>query len=224
MMPRVYPLVLVVRPSRRRDLVRRDATLVIDGAPRSGNTFAVTAFQYANGPGVAVAGHLHSPAQLARAARFGIPALVLLRNPTDAAVSWAIREPGRGLAGALRDWIRYYQAVWPFREHFVLAEFDEVISDFGSVTLRLNERFGTRFVPYSHSPEADQACFTAIDDRNRQRWGMLRATHVPRPTPERDERAQVLRHQLDAPQLRALMAEANSMRKTLVVFDDTRGA
>src|SRR5215210_9212094 len=82
-----------LRPHYRRLLVARTTQFVIEGFPRSGNTFAVVAFEQAQRETFRIAHHLHAPAQVMLAARWRIPALVLVRKPTDAVLSWTIREP-----------------------------------------------------------------------------------------------------------------------------------
>src|SRR5919112_6338070 len=76
-----------LKPTYRDLLVDRKTQIVIEGFPRSGNTFAVVAFQQAQRESVRVAHHLHMPAQVIRAAKWGIPTLLLARKPTDAALS-----------------------------------------------------------------------------------------------------------------------------------------
>src|SRR5829696_5842518 len=80
--------------SHRNLLVDRSPQIIIEGFPRSGNTFAVVAFQQAQRESVRVAHHLHMPAQVVLAAQWGIPTLLLARKPTDAVLSLVIREPG----------------------------------------------------------------------------------------------------------------------------------
>src|ERR671920_2182155 len=74
----------------RKDLTRAvtpDTQLVIEGFPRSGNSFARRAFIMAQDePQIKnhIAHHLHVPAQVVQAARWQIPTLVLIRRPRDA--------------------------------------------------------------------------------------------------------------------------------------------
>ena len=70
-----------LRPSYRDLSVDRRTQIVIEGFPRSGNTFAVVAFQQAQRESVRVAHHLHMPAQVIRAAHLGIPILLLVGSP-----------------------------------------------------------------------------------------------------------------------------------------------
>src|SRR5215210_2906944 len=61
-----------LKPSYRDLLVARRTQIVIEGFPRSGNTFAVVAFEQAQRESVRVAHHLHMPAQVIRAAQWSI--------------------------------------------------------------------------------------------------------------------------------------------------------
>jgi len=71
--PAVYFGIQRLRPSRRHLLVKKDTEIVIEGYPRSANTFAVAAFLLAQGRAVKIAHHLHVPAQVIQAVRWGIP-------------------------------------------------------------------------------------------------------------------------------------------------------
>jgi hypothetical protein len=127
--------------------------VVIEGFPRSATSFAVSAFELAQPVKPDIAHHVHAPAQLVAAARSGIPALLLIRPPEDAVVSLAVREPDRLVGGMLRGWIRFHEPLLPYRGGLVVATFDQVVTDFGQVMERVNERFGTAFVPFQHTPE-----------------------------------------------------------------------
>jgi hypothetical protein len=56
--------------------VSRTTEIVIEGYPRSGNTFAVVAFRLAQGREIEIAHHLHAAAQIKRAARLDVPAFI----------------------------------------------------------------------------------------------------------------------------------------------------
>src|SRR5262249_51694754 len=65
--------------------IRDETEVVIDGFPRSGNTFAVAAFHFAQLPrDVKIAHHVHLPAQLLSALRLRLPPPLLVRHPHEA--------------------------------------------------------------------------------------------------------------------------------------------
>jgi hypothetical protein len=139
--------------------------LVIDGYTRSATTFAVYAFQLCQQRPVRLAHHLHAPAQLIAAARSGIPALLLIREPQGAILSQLIREPGVTLPDALAAYSRFYACLVPYLDSFVIGEFEHVTNDFGTVIRRLNERFGTSFAEFVHTDVSTRECFELIKHR-----------------------------------------------------------
>ncbi len=218
--PAVYMPIARARHGDRPDyLVRRDTELVIEGAARSGNTFAVLAFVSAQKRPVRTAHHTHAPAQVLTAARWGIPTLVLVRPPLDSALAhMALRGVPAG--PALTAWIRFHRSILPVRDAFVVASFAEVTGDFGVAVARVNERFGTRFGVFEHSPENEAAVFAAIERRNRElrarRKESERDLILARPTAERSALKDRLREQLDAPGLEGLRAEARALYTRVV--------
>jgi hypothetical protein len=123
---------------RRNDglCVSRSTELVIEGFPRSANSTTVHGFMADQDRPVAIAHHKHHASQILRAVRWGIPAVVLVREPADTIVSLlALAEEGRvrtgrsgrGNALAFSDaawaWLCFYQAVLPLRGKVVVACF-----------------------------------------------------------------------------------------------------
>jgi hypothetical protein len=132
----------------------RTTEIVIEGYPRSGNTFSVVAFQLAQGRRVKVAHHLHAAAQIKRAARLDIPAIVLIREPSEAILSVVVRDPHASMRWALRSYIRFYSTVVPHLEKTVVAPFAIVTSDLASIIRMVNARYGTAFKEFVPSEDA----------------------------------------------------------------------
>jgi hypothetical protein len=142
--------------------------LVIDGFTRSAVTFAVYGFQLAQRHPVRLAHHLHAPAQFIEAARRGTPALATIRDPEEAILSVLVREPFVSPRAALMAYARFHERLLPYRSSFVVADFREVTTDLGSVIGRVNQRFGTEFDEFEHTPENVQMCFTLVEIRTRK--------------------------------------------------------
>jgi hypothetical protein len=167
--PALYlPLARVKYRRPGPQVVGRDTKLVIDGYTRSAVTFAVFAFQMAQDLPVRVAHHLHAPAQLIEAARRGVPTLAVIREPEEAILSAMIREPYVGTKAAFAAYARFYERLLPYRSAMVAAGFEDVTSNFGSVIRKVNERFGTRFREFEHTPQNVQACFNLVEVRARR--------------------------------------------------------
>lgn len=129
----------------RHRRVREDTAILIDGFPRSGNSFFLNYFRHWN-PGVSAAHHMHVPQQLVEAARCSIPAVLLVREPVDAIASVLVVEP-MSITIAVRSYASYYEKACDYAAHCVVAEFDEVVETPGHVIDAVNQRFGSNFAP-----------------------------------------------------------------------------
>lgn len=205
------------RPAYRELLVDRETEIAIEGFPRSGNTFAVYAFEHAQKDTsrnkIRPAHHLHAPAQVMRAANWNIPCLVLIREPTDAALSLVIREPRISLSQAFRHYASFYEVAARYRSHFVLAPFEQVIGGYGTVIDNVNERFGTEFQPFQHDEKNVKEVFDTIEESHRKRRGSkdVAEERISRPSQAKEQSKAELREDLDIPKIKALAERAREV-------------
>ena len=153
-------------PGPSPEVISPATELVIDGYTRCASTFAVYALQLAQPVPVRLAHHLHAPAQLVAAARAGVPALAVIREPRGAILSQLIREPDVAPRDALIGYTRFYQRLLGYRDRLVVADFEEVTKDFGAVTRRVNDRFGTSFAEFEPGEQNVARCFELIKLRS----------------------------------------------------------
>ncbi|NNC58901.1 MAG: hypothetical protein HKO05_02780, partial [Erythrobacter sp.] len=138
--------------SHARMAVSQDTEIVIEGFPRSANTFAVVAFTQAQGARqIRIAHHLHAEAQVLAGVERKLPVIVLIRQPEDAIRSLKIAFPDQDENRMLRLYLRFYRAVERVRDHVVIAEFTRTTSNFGSILRQVNEKFGTDFAMFENS-------------------------------------------------------------------------
>lgn len=200
---------MAARPGKRATLARRDTALVIEGFLRSGNTFAVAAFRIANGDRPHLGRHLHGAPHVLRAARLGVPALVLIRRPADAVASYLIRRPSLTASDALLEYVDFYSTCWPVRDSFVVGVFEQVVSDFGTVIDAINRRFGTTFRRYEPTPENEAAAFALVEEMNRLECaGEVVESHVGRPSAERERGKQAVLAMMREPRAAELLRRA----------------
>jgi hypothetical protein len=214
--PRWFPILPMLQ---RRDLrpCRAGDDLVIEGFPRSGNTFAVHAFLSVN-PTARVSHHMHAPANVLRAVERQVPVIVAVRDPRDAVVSEVLREPRKGVERALREWISFYTTVQPLLDHVVIAPFEDIVGDFGRIVARVNDQFGTAFVPFAGTAAANQQVLDGIDARARERGkrGARLEAQVPRPSAVRDAAKAARVGELHVPAARRLVERAVALHGELV--------
>ena len=192
-------------PLRRRH-VDRHTDVVIDGFPRSANTYALYAFELATDGGVVVKGHTHSAVTVIRAARRQLPTMVMIRDPRDVVASLVQLAPGLRAGSCFAAYSRYYNAVLRDGAPVFIADFGIATRDFGLIMRQFNEFFGSAFPPYDGSDDAERAVRERIDDASLRRSGRVREQGVARPSSTRAHTDDVLRD-IDAP-ARAQMERA----------------
>lgn len=208
---------MLVRADKRSTLARRDTSIVIEGYLRSGNTFSVAAFAVANGGDRHVGRHLHGAPHVLRAARLGVPTVVLIRQPKDAVLSYLIRRDTLTPNDALLEYLDFYRIALRARGDFVVGIFDQVVRDFGVVIDQVNQRFGTDFEPYEPTRANNDAAFAIVEDMNRRECrGEVRESHVGRPSLERADRKRALISLLDQPRTASLLRVAEEMYQNYV--------
>jgi hypothetical protein len=209
-----YGLYRLARKDQAR-VVTPDTQLVIEGFPRSANTFARVAFNRAQCERVRIAHGLHVPAQVIRASKWRIPTLVLIRKPKDAVLSFAIRDP-ISVDQALRYYLSFYGTVEEYRDAYVLGLFEEVTEDFGEVIRRINDRFGTTFSPFSHDERNIEAVFARIEKNTRKRFGETSLENkVARPFASREKLKREVGYELENPKRRDLISRAEAVYERL---------
>ncbi|WP_454061660.1 hypothetical protein [Candidatus Nitrospira salsa] len=194
----ILPLLSLKEKNRQR-LVRADSHIVIEGFPRSGNTFAVAAFAISQPHPLHIATHLHLSGQVIKAAQLKVPTLLLIRNPKDAVSSLVIRDPHISILHGLKYYIKFHLALLPFRNSFLTVTFEEATTDFGQVVSRLNEKFDTLFIPFDHRDENVRKVFDDLDSRDQRDTGKkhVTETHVARPSEERENKKKEIVEQLN---------------------------
>ncbi len=204
-------------PDFDRRVTRRGDDVVIEGYPRSGNTFGTMAFRLAQPNPLNIGNHFHAPAQIGLARRYGIPAMVVVREPMAAALSFCVYHQGKvSAAAALKTYIAFHKPLAAWQDAWIPAPFEEVISDFGTSIARLNAHFGSDFAIYHSSPEADARTQTAVEEKRLKRLarrGDTQASAARQTTPSAAKEALKanFRDQFAAPNIEPLKAEAAAL-------------
>ena len=187
--------------------------LCIEGFLRAGNTFTVIAFQHAQPGPVSVAHHVHAAGAVIAGVRMRTPTLVLIRPPEQSVLSYVVRWPELTIGQALRAYARFYRPLLPYRDGFVVGRFEEVTSDLGRVIRRVNERFGTSFVPFEPTEPNLAAVREEMDrwDANTYRRGGPVELGRGRPTEEKESRKAELLDRYRSPSLSRLRDRAEHL-------------
>ena len=165
-------------------LFNNKTEIVIEGFPRSANTFSVVYFEITQPRVVSVAHHLHVEAQLIWAAQNSIPGVVLIREPEDCIRSLVVRESNMTVKLALKRYIKFYTNLLPYRDSLVVADFSSVIKNMGNVISNVNKKYGVSFVVCPHTEELEARVYKEIDSISSRLDGG-KSTHVARPNNQR---------------------------------------
>jgi len=101
---------------------------------------------------VHVAFHLHSPVNVVNALRMKVPVLVILRPPRDAVSSAFVRDPQISLKANLRRYDAFYRLLTPYKNDIVVADFKDVVRDFGQFVERINKKFDKNYLRPTNHP------------------------------------------------------------------------
>jgi len=191
--PRIFiPAYRILSPPRTRALlISPDTEIVIEGFPRSGNTYAVAAFQQAQKRQIKIAHHLHAEAQILEGVRRSLPVMVLIREPLAAIRSLKIRQPEEAVDEAFRRYVRFYSITRKVIKDVVLARFEDVIEDYGKVIERVNRKYSAAFEIFENSTKNVESVFREIERINHELFEG-KETHVSRPSHERTVRKENL--------------------------------
>jgi len=184
--------------------------IVIDAYPRSANSFAVVAFQSCQVQDVAIAHHFHAPATVIYGVQHSIPTLTIIRNPDDACLSHAIFMGDSNLRAAFREYKNFYEPILKFRDRIVVAKFETVVTNYGVAIEKVNEKFGTSFNVFDHTPENVSLVKGRLENRTIQQFGSagIHEGHGETPTVAKEERKAQLASQLEEKSLQRLRRQA----------------
>jgi hypothetical protein len=179
--PSLFWLLAQNRENDLLHLVRRNTDVVIEGPRRCGNHYSVYAFEDAQGGNVNIAHHFHAPSQLILAARWGLPAILLIRDPIDAATSNSVFFPGLSPEASIKTYNMFYEPLIPLLDSFVVADFPETTTRMSRVIERVNKKFNTHFLAFDDD-EGTERVKRAVSERDG-----VTMRNGPVPDPEREE-------------------------------------
>lgn len=212
--PMAYCLVAAAKPGRNRNVVSRSSDIVIEGYPRSGNTFLVALMAMCY-PEVEVASHLHHEAHLARSLRLGIPAMVVVRDPVDAVASQLVYSQSMKVDAELARWTRINSFAEGNQVDVELVSFDTAThsprSFLATVAALLD------LDPVERLPTQDEV-FSEVEALGNRRFGNVPISKVSRPDVGRREAKCLAVKAVNASDSRALSA-ASSLYRRLVESD-----
>ena len=208
-------------------VTRADSAIVIEGFPRSGNTFAYYAFLLAQfdeierAVDLKVGNHMHCVSQFLLARRWGVPAILVVRRPKDAVVSnYIYASEALPLGYHLRRNIGFHESVHRLADSFVVSDFPETTSRFGGVIRRVNDKFGTQFHTMEDTPEAQERVLAEVEKQHQWRKSidpnMGKPNQVSFPSADKNSRKSMVEDLLANKKYHDLLQRAEAAYRALI--------
>lgn len=197
----------------------KESEIVIEGFPRTANTFAQVAFELAQSSPVKVAHHTHAAAQVIAGVHQKIPVILLIRKPEDAILSYLIGDfdPQISMKQIILDYIYFYRPVVRFKDKMVIAPFEELTTDYGAIIQRVNDKFNTHYQRFESTPENTERCFKVIEQGTAQTFQTVKESAISRPSQSRKAIKQQLSKQFHSPALAKYVDQAQQIYNALVL-------
>ncbi len=106
----------------------KNTDFVIEGFPRSANTFIYSAF-FTSNKELNIAHHVHHPSQITLAVKKNIPAIVLIRSPKDAITSFCARDKSLSPIHACELYLKFYKSIFNLLNRTLVIDFNDAISN-----------------------------------------------------------------------------------------------
>ena len=119
--------VLKYIPSLSDKVITTQSELVIEGYPRSANSYLYHAIKR-NNTCIKISSHLHTPLQIKKAINYNIPHITLIREPKDAILSLLVANPNLNIEYAVNSYINFYESLLTIVEKLNIIEFNDLIN------------------------------------------------------------------------------------------------
>jgi hypothetical protein len=206
--PLFLPILLRLTPLGTSRQITDGTELVIEGFPRSGNTYTVFALQDAAQHQLKLSSHVHHPSQVKLAVERGVPTILVVREPIAALSSYLTYGQHARPTHVLREYYSYHQELIPYADRVLVLTFEEIVSDMSAIIERINCRFAMVLPPFDQSAENVNHLFEEIARQHQLVHPDLQPDHVaPRPTIARRQINEHHRDELLDPRHEALRSQ-----------------
>jgi hypothetical protein len=165
--PIFLPILLRLTPLGTSRQITACTDLVVEGFPRSGNTFTTFAIEQASGHELTIASHVHQPCQIKVALARGVPTVLVVRDPVSALASYLVYDRRFSVPSVIGEYCSYHRELVPYAERLLVCEFDEITTHMGSVIERINRRYSFQISPFDESPSNVERVLGDIESRHK---------------------------------------------------------
>lgn len=111
---------------RNNFIVNNKTQIVIEGFPKSGNSYLEAYFKVLNKK-IIIAHHTHSIAQIKLGLKNNIPVIVLIREPLNVTRSMSASFKQKiGIKFIIKEYINFYKILQPIKKKIIIIEFKKL--------------------------------------------------------------------------------------------------
>ena len=119
-----------------RYLVSEQTDAVVEGFPRSGNTWLTEFFRYKTN--LIIASHIHYPFMIKDGAKFNIPVYLVIRHPLECISSLIVRDKSYTIDAALYYYRAFHNDVLSYLHQIKVISFERVTQELDVLSRELN--------------------------------------------------------------------------------------
>lgn len=135
--PSLYKCINNLR--RRIPMNVEDYDLLIEGYPRSANTWTSMYWEVTQ-PHLRILHHCHVPPPVIQAVRLKKPVILLIREPFEAALSYAYLRGNENIVRKLQYYIDYHRTLWPVASSLNIVPFEKTVDSPDAIVKQLAGR------------------------------------------------------------------------------------
>ncbi|MEO8116290.1 MAG: hypothetical protein ABI653_01500, partial [Bacteroidota bacterium] len=193
----------------------KNTDIIIDGFPRSANTYATFAFDTVQNQKFNIAHHIHKKSQFLIGAKYKIPAILLIRNPSDCIVSTLIRQPKYNPETLLAGYFYMYNSLQKM-DSYVVGEFSQVLNNYGLIIRNVNSKFGTEFNIYEKSDFNETKVKEIVQSQDELKDAADYEQRVAYPTEKRKEDKQRLKKIIQQPKYSKQLGKCTGVYEKII--------
>lgn len=199
--------------SKKKNIVDQHTDLLIEGYPRSGNTYCFAKLTLLN-PHIIIASHRHEFGHIINAIKNRIPVIVVAREPIDAISSLAIRED-LSLKFTIKYYLAFHRKVLEHFDQLNIISFDDLIIN-KNINIRLqNTQNLIRYRKTSEIEEKEIKKMIYKMEKLDSNCEKIRETHLALPTNSREELKKGLKENIQRKHP-TLLRKANEIYKEIL--------
>lgn len=168
--PELYTMLYRTFSKNKDFYVSQCTALVIEGFPRSGNSFVEAYIRVTQKDRLLLAHHTHAPAHVLTARAMGIPTIVLFRNPLDCCASLVQHDPSTfNLKLALQEYTIFYHTLISRSDGLLFCDFNIATTQPEEILRRINNKWDLNLEIPSNTEAARRNSFKKLDETSHKR-------------------------------------------------------